>query len=688
MTTSKAVLIPLEILPGVQPSTDKTALATKHYTAADKIRFRFGFPQKIGGWNAVSFAASATVAGKARSLFSTILSTAINTVIGTNTKLYSVDGSVLTNITPLQTSTTAIANSLATDFGTLANNPITTVNGSGVITIADANASKYIAGDTVTLSGSSTVNGILDTQINIAQKIHTVAASSYTIVTAGTANASSSGGGAAVVRATGRIIVTAAAHGMANGERTKIAGAANTGGIVAVTNINVEFIIRNVAAGTFDIMTAGTATSSVSGAGGAGTTYQKEIATGAANQSLGQGYGMGKYGVGLYGTALTSSSSISYPRIWFMDRFGTTIIMTAGIQTGLYSWSGSINTAPALVTNAPTAINYAFVSDNIIVTFGAGGIVNRIFTSDQAAATIWTASSTNQVFDYTVNGASQLISHVSVSGVNLIFTDHQTYLFSYLGFQGNGSSIWKVLKIEDNIGIIGPMARCTVAGVAYWMDTNNFYMWAGGNVTIIPANSQEQSTILNYVYKNINRAQSSKFFAWYNEQFDEIWFHYASASSNECDRVARLQRQELIWVPDTFDRICAEYPNLTLGYPRLINSSGVLYSHENGVDDNGAALPFSITTPLMGGGKKTQIVTGIVPDSVQTGNIAVEIISKQYPQSPANTFDTSFTVSPTTEVIPVSAQGRYRQYTVSGSAVGQTWQAGQWQEWVQEGSNQ
>lgn len=684
MTTLKAQLIPLQIIPGVQPSTDKSAFATQHYTAADKIRFRFGYPQKIGGWNAAIFTAGSTIAGKARSLFSTILSTAINTLIGTNTKLYSLSGSVLINITPLQTSTIAIAASLATDFGTLASNPITTVNGSGTITIADTNASKYLVGDTVTLSGATAFNGLTTGNLNAALKIHTIGINSYTAITGGTANASSAGGGASVVRATGRLIVTATAHGQANGDRVKIAGAANTGGINAATNINLEFNIRNIATNSFDVMTAGTATSSVSGAGGASTTYQKEIATGAANQSIGQGYGMGLYGVGLYGTALISSSAISYPRIWYMDRFGTTVIMTPGNQTGLYSWSGSNNTAPALVANAPTAINYSFVSDNIVVTFGAGGIVNRIFASDQASATTWTSSSSNQVFDYTVNGASQLKSHVSVSGVNLLFTDHQTYLFSYIGLPG----VWSIKKLEDNIGIIGSMARCSVAGVAYWMDINNFYMWAGGNVTIIPANSQEQSTILNYVYKNINRAQSSKFFAWYNEQFDEIWFHYASASSTECDRVARLQRQEFIWVPDTFDRICAEYPNLTLGYPRLISSGGTLYNHENGVDNNGAAMPFSVTTPLLGGGKQIQIVTAIVPDSVQTGNVTVEISSQQYPQSAQKNYDATYTITPTTELMPVTISGRYRQYAVAGNTLGQSWTAGQWQEYVQGGSNQ
>ena len=91
MTTTKANLVPLSITPGVQPPTDKTPLATSHFTAASKIRFRFGFPEKIGGWVSVVFAYGNTIVGVARTLFSTILTTAIDTLIGTSSTIKSED---------------------------------------------------------------------------------------------------------------------------------------------------------------------------------------------------------------------------------------------------------------------------------------------------------------------------------------------------------------------------------------------------------------------------------------------------------------------------------------------------------------------------------------------------------------------------------------------------------------------
>jgi hypothetical protein len=706
MTTTKSIIIPLQIQPGVQPSTDRTAFATTHYTAASKIRFRFGFPQKIGGWNSVTFNYGAAILGVARSLFSAILSTALNTLIGTNTKLYTVFGSVLINITPLSTSTTAIANSLTTDYGTLASNPITTSSGSSTITIADTNAANYVSGDDITISGATAVGGILAGTLNTQHEIHTIGTNSYTVIVGSTASSGATGGGASVVRATGRVTVAATAHGFSNGQRVSITGAVAFGGITA-PQMNMQWIIRNVTTNAFDVMTAGTATSSVSAAGGAGTAYAGEIASGAVNEAIGQGYGCGLYGVGLYGTALLSSTGLTYPRIWFMDRFGSDIIMTPGNQTGLYAWTGSSATAPALISNAPTAINYAFVSNNIIVTFGYQNIGNQIFTCDQGNMTQWTSSSSNQVFQDTVEGAGTFISHVPVGSNNLIFTSYQTYLFSYAGFSytsgtANLNPIWNIQLLENNVGIIAPMARVSIMGTAYWMGQKNFYMYTGGNVSIIPASDQTQSTMLNYVFNNINTGQSYKSFAFYNEQFDEIWFHYPSAMSNECDSVVRLNRTDLTWTPDTFDRTCAEYPNLTLGYPRMVSAENIFYNHEQGTDADGSPMAWSLTGNLRGGDQqknyaaeagwtnnastKNYMLTSFIPDSIQTDNITVNVTGYRYPQSSSPMFDNNYTVTPTTEFVPVQGGARFWQYEVSGNTLGQSFTGGQWMETVQESS--
>jgi len=679
MTTKPSQLTPIECLAGVEPVTDKTAFKTQHYTFSDKIRFVDGVPEKIGGWMNSPFANGDEVKGTSRSVFSATINGRVYTMIGTNEKLYSVIGSRLTNITPLDANTIAIANSLATHYATLANDPISVVLNSNIVTITDSEAALFKVGDIVTISGATTTGGILNTALNASHVIRSIVGTTYTVRVGTNATSTTSGGGASVVRSSGLITVTDAAHGQEDGDRVKITMAADTGGILAAA-INLEFIIRNVTTNTFDVMTAGTATSSVSGGGGGATLYQQEIPIGLVNASFGQGYGMGLYGVGLYGVSKLSTAGQLYPRIWFFDRFGNTIVMTPGNQTGLYQWNGVTTTAPVLVSGAPDEINYAFVSDNILVTLGYQQ-GNEIFASDQGAITQWTASSTNQVFQDDVEGAARFLSHASVNGTNLLFTENQTYTFKYVGLP----LIWDIELLEPNIGIIAPMARVVVEGVAYWMDDNNFYKWEGGNVQVIPSNSNYQTTIYNYVFGNLNTNQKSKIFCWYNKQYNEIWWHYLSELSNEPDRVARFNVKDQTWCPDTLDRTAAEYPIISLVNPRLINV-GTLYKHEIGTDDDLLPMEFTLKTNLRTTGKDTTTVVGIVPDSIQNGDLELTIHSQLWPQATATMKEDILAIASDTTYVPYTVNGRFWDYTWVGAELGQAWQMGNWQEYVQKGA--
>jgi len=680
MVTKPSQLVPIECLAGVEPVTDKTAFKTQHFTYSDKIRFVDGLPEKIGGWLSVDFSNDADIQGTSRSIFSATINGRVYTVIGTNEKLYSLIGSTLTNITPLDVDTIAIANSLDTHYDTLVNNPISVTLDSNVVTVTDADAALYRIGDTITLSGATTTGGILNTALNADHVIRSIVGTTYTFRVGGNATSTTTGGGAAVVRSSGLITVNDAAHDQSDGDRVKITAAADTGGILAA-DINLEFLIRNITANTFDIMTGGTATSSVTAGGGASTEYQQEIPIGLVNASFGQGYGMGLYGVGLYGVSKISTLGQLYPRIWFFDRFGDTIIMTPGNQTGLYQWDGSLATAPALVSGAPDEINYSFVSDNIVVTLGYQED-NEIFASDQGAITQWVASSTNQVFQDDIEGAGRFISHVSVNGSNLLFTENQTYTFKYVGLP----LIWDIELLEPNIGIISPMARVVVEGVAYWMDDNNFYKWEGGNIQVIPSNSNYQTTIYNYVFGDLNTAQKSKIFCWYNQQFNEIWWHYLSESSNEPDRIARFNVKDQTWCPDTMNRTAAEYPIISLVNPRLINV-GTLYKHELGTDDDTLPMEFVLKTNLRTAGKDTAVMTGIIPDSLQEGDIELTINSKLWPQATATMKQDTVTVSPDTTYIPYTVNGRFWDYEWRGEELGQTWQMYNWQESALKGAS-
>lgn len=687
MSTTVAQFNPIDCVAGVQPPTDKTQLATKHWTFSDKIRFVNGFARKIGGWASVNLTSFNGIQGATRTIYSSLINGITQTIIGTHEYLYSLRGSRLINVTPLLTTTTTIANSLATNYDTLANNPITTVNGSNTLTIADANASDYISGDVITLSGASGVGGILAAAINTNHIIRSVGVGSFTIRVGTTASSSATGGGASVIRTSGLITVTAASHGQANGDRVKLTSAANTGGIVAA-DINVEHIVRNITAGTFDVMTDGTASSSVSGGGGASTTYAKQLPEGARDESFGQGYGMGLYGVGLYGVPKLSSNAKRYPRIWFCDKFGDEIIMTPGNQGSLYQWDGDTDVAPVAISGAPAAINYTFVSDSIVVTFGAGGIENKIFASDQGDFTQWVASSENQVFEDIIENAGRFIGHIPVQGLNLIFTENQTRTMRYIG----NPLVWEIKMLDPAIGMTAPLAGVCVNNVAYWMGHRNFYMWDGATVKVMPSNTDPQCTLLEYVFADFNIAQKSKVFCWYNADYNEIWWHYPSASSLDPDSVVRVGLDDYTWMPDTFERTAAEIPNALLGNPRLIytdsNDEGTLYKHEYGLNADNLPMTWSLKTNLRNVmGKKTTTEVALIPDSIQTGNISIQVNNYQWPQSTQKTSDNTYTVTPTQPRIPILTNGRFCQYTFGSSDLDGYWQQGAWMEEVQAGGN-
>jgi hypothetical protein len=672
----------IKVLAGVKTSSDATDTSTQHFIDTTSIRFRDGLPEKIGGWDQVPFDGNKTINGACRSIYSYNYSTRIRYILGTNSHLYYYIGSVLTNISPLVTSTTAIANSLDSNYATLGSNPITTVLDSTTITIADT-ATKVRAGDSVTLSGSSAVNGIPAIDINTTHLVRTQATNSYTVIVATAATSSGTGGGGSVVQATKIVTVNQTSHGFADDDRVKIASAATFAGIPA-GDLNQEHLIRNTLTNAYDIVVDTTATSSVTGGGGASTTVQGQIAAGEADGSYQQGYGAGLYGIGLYGTALQGNTGIVAARSWTIDRFGDNLVMTAGQQTGVYTWDSNSDIAPVLLSGAPTAVNYVFVSNEIVVVLGAGGATNRIQWSDQGVYTSWTATATNQAGQDDIEGAGGFVSHIRVRGINLLFTDSQVYTFRYLG----RPLIWEIKLLDEKSGIIAKNARIQHNGVAYWMGSDNFYLYKGGNVEIIPSNSGVETTLKKFIYDDISTTQLSKIFCWFNRKFNEIWFHIPSLTANEPDKVIRVNVKDYTWTPDTIRRSAGEYPTQLQEFPYLadrINGTSDLYQHEKGSDNNGSALSFSITTPYFHYDDNTVNLVGLVPDSIQTGNITVTINSKKYPQS-SSTFNTkSLTITPTTEVQKVKVGGRFIQYVISGNATGQSWRAGKWIEILRKG---
>lgn len=665
-------LRPLEILEGVEPSTDRPESTTRHYTYTKHVRFKDGWPEKIGGWYALEFE-GATFGGAMRTIFPYKLGNLLRRLYGTSSRLYYTVASQLYNITPVQTTATAIADSLNTYYATLGSNPIATVDGSRTITITDT-GHLITAGSTIAISGAVDTNGIPAANINGNKYIRSVTADTYTIIVATAATSTGSGGGASVVRATGIITVDATAHGLSNSDRIKIADAGDTGGILAA-DINGEHLIRNVTTDSFVIDTDGLATSAVTAGGGSNTEYFPPIPAGRRDSSVGSGYGYGLYGAGLYGYAKQSTISLP-PQIWSHDRFGDLVICTRGNGTEVYSWDSDTDTAPAPIANAPDEVNYAFVSDSIVIVLGYDATTssakgNAITWSDQAQITNWT---TGQSGSDIIEGAGTFISQVAARDENLLFTDNQTYIFRYVG----GQFVWQTRLLDSSVGIIAQNARCSASGMAFWMAEDNFYLYRGGNVEVIPSNSSAECTCLNYVFGNLNYSQRAKIHCYYNDKHREVSWHYPSATSNEPDRVVRVNIDTFAWHIDELDRSASEYPASIEPNPLLAFVDSPVYLHEAGLNDNDAGMAWQIDSNYIFGGTNTVQISAFIPDMVQTGDITANIKTKSYPMSAATISDVSYTLTPTTERVACELNGRFWKFSISGSAIDQQMISGQW----------
>ena len=192
----------IQFRPGI--NRESTSFASEQgWFDSDLIRFRKGYPEKIGGWSSIS---SGSILGTVRSLKTWVTLAALKLMgVGTNLKFYIEQGTTFNDITPIRST------------ATLGADPFTTGSaGSGEITVVAVGHGAF-EGDYVTFSGATTVDGLTTSDLNKEQVItQVVSANSYTLDTGGSASSGATAGGGSAVIANYQISVGASAQ-VANG---------------------------------------------------------------------------------------------------------------------------------------------------------------------------------------------------------------------------------------------------------------------------------------------------------------------------------------------------------------------------------------------------------------------------------------------------------------------------------------
>jgi hypothetical protein len=668
----------------------------------DKIRFRQGTPEKIGGWYQIS---PTTFLGVCRALWNWVTLGALNVLaVGTNVKYYIENGNVYNDITPIRYSTST---------ATLTN-PFTTVNGSATVTVTWSGI-NLSTGDRVSFTGASALNGIPATDFNKQFTVTRIDANSFSIGVGTTATSSSSGGGAvlaeayiytvrltdpfATVNASAVVTVTDTAHGCLTGD---FANFTSTSTLNNVT-ITGEYEITKVNDNSYTIVAATVANATGSGGGAVTVQYQinanPEIQIPLSGWSAGP-WGSGPWGEGI-GTGTTSNINLG---LWTQSNFGEDLIF-GPVGGSMYYWiaADGVGTAGINISSiygasdVPIVQNFIQVSDSSRFVFAFGcndyGSVTQdpmlIRWSDQESITQWTPDATNQAGSIRLSHGSLIISVLQVRQEILVWTDSTMYSLQYLG----APAVWGVTLLADNISIMGPNAPAVASGVVYWMGRDKFYKYDGSVSTL-------NCDLRQYVFTDINLEQNYQVVGGTNEGFNEVWWFYCSGGSTVVDQYVIYNYLENIWYYGTMGRTAWLDSGLR-NYPMAATYSNNIVFHEQGTDD-GVLVP---STPIdsyiqssefdIDDGHNFGFIWRILPDLRFDGSVCANpvVTMSMYPlqnsgsgynnpKSQGGEYYAEVTRSSTvpieqyTGTIYVRIRGRQMSFKIEGNQLGLQWQIG------------
>lgn len=560
----------------------------------DKVRFRQGTPEKIGGWARISADA---FLGICRSLFNwATLNTSKYLAVGTNLKYYIEFSSQFYDITPLRTFSSTAA---LTD-------PFATTLGSAVVTVTDV-AHGLISGDLAYVSGSAAVGGVPAEELNTRHVVTVTGVDTYTITvtTQATSTVAAGGGSVAIdyvlyaasltnpfdtTNASTSVLVNDADHGALPGDYITITSTASVGGLT----ISGEYTVTTVPnANQYTITAASAASSTVTGGGG-DVTIQYQIGVGLETQKAAVGWGAGAWGSGTWGNSESTATDL---RLWSQSNFGEDLIFGPR-QGGMYYWNASdgLSTRAISLTNIPGASevpifqNHVLVSDvsRFVFAFGANDIGSAVQDpmlvrwSDQEDAGNWSPSATNQAGSLRLSTGSEILTALQARQEILVWTDSSLYSMQYVG----APIVWGAQMMGDNISLAGPHATAYASGISYWMGTDKFYMYDGTVKTL-------KCDLRRHVFNNINFTQNMQIFAGTNEGFNEVWWFYCSADSLVVDKYVVFNYAEQVWYYGDMGRTAWADSGIR-EYPQAATYNNKLVYHEYGVDDNETATTLPI----------------------------------------------------------------------------------------------
>jgi hypothetical protein len=628
--------IKLQFKPGV--NRDQTNYSNEGgWYECDKIRFRSGYPEKLGGWLR---SAPADFVGYCRQMLNWI--TTYNDdmlAMGTNAKVYIEIAGNLYDITPLRDSDPVLSTP-DTD------NCINTTNATRTITVNlgatahGAQTGDYVIIAGVTGSGSpSAIGGIPVTEINGIYEITRVDNFIFTYTVSTTATSTVSTAGGAAIDLSFQIspgnAITVGGYGWNVGTWGR--GEWGTGAITPVFLPQRDWFFDN---------------------------FDNDLVMNIRN---GEGYWW------VRGTAEDPGPALSTPAIRLAD------------------YADGEGFDPDAV---PSQIMQLLVSqqDRHLIAFGAVPFGSTSITdfdpllirwADQDTPGDWTPSQTNTAGDLRVSRGSRIVRALPTRQEILVWTDTHLFTLQFLGT----ADVFGLQEYADNTSIMSPRAMASAANITYWMGQDKFYAYTG-RVETLPC------TLRNHIFNNFNLNQADQVVCGTNERWNEIWWFYPTAESDYNDAYVVYNHLERIWYYGTIDRT-AWLDTALRDFPQATNTpggtnAGVLYIHEFGVNDDGLPMESYIQSSDFDieDGDQFMLTRRIIPDINFSGSVVAnpEVTLQVRPRNfPGSNFsgdaaDTQRVIETSvdqyTDQVFVRARARQMALKIQSDNIGVNWQLG------------
>ena len=604
----------IKLTPGVNRENTRYTNEGGWYES-EKIRFRQGTPEKIGGWIRIS---ADTFLGLCRSLWNWVTLGGINLIgVGTNIKFYLEAGGIYNDITPFRDQVTLT-------------NPFETTNLSPIVEVTDANGG-YIDGDYVTFYGGTAVGGLT---IFGEYQITVTGATTYTITASSNATSNAVGGGTVYalyqINVGPAYVVPLVGWGAGPwGAGVWGVGEASTDAIRLWSQQNYgEDLIFGPREGAIYYWDATSGYTPITFSATVATptviTASAEYANGTplrfapdAGSTLPVGILPGE----LYYVRNVSGSSFNIS----LTPSGALIQVTVAAVGTVRILSNGYKLADfGTATDVPTQQNYLLVSDisRFVFAFGCNDYASStvdpmlIRWSDQEDPYNWTPASTNQAGFLRLSRGSEIVTATQSRQEILVWTDASLYSLQYVG----APVVWGAQLVGENISIVGQNAVAYANGVSYWMGKDKFYKYDGRTQTL-------NCDLRRYVFSDINSLQYEQVFAGTNEGFNEIWWFYCSTGLTDIDKYVVYNYAEDIWYYGNLARTAwldsglRNFPLAATYYNNIVN-------HEQGVDDNATATTLPIEAFItsaefdLDDGHNFMFVWRVLPDITFDGSTA------------------------------------------------------------------